>query len=281
MKLKSKIFYIVNPKGEEISIKGKAVALDLNGQRSDIKLKDIISHLEFDSGEFYGNSLLSYYQVNEDGSLQVEGSKVQLVDEATGEPILIKKIEKPGVHDDGDMPFEHVQKFAEFFKIAKPEEVFTSLSEEEKQTFISERAAKAQPAIDQAAQDAAAETETAALELEAQKKANAALKASIHPSYVQEQSDYNTTQSFYAGLPGYKEHIKEKYHLFYGPDPAYPPCVLIKHGEWWEELTEENTEIMDKTDKTVVIDFKGINQNGKLTLDNQTGDINITDVEQY
>lgn len=281
MELKTKLLIITNAKGEEINVKKKVVALDLNGERSDIKLKDIFSNLELDSGEIYGNSLLSYYEVNEDGSLQVEGSKIQLVDEATNEPILVKSIKRPGVNDDDDMPFEHVKKFAKFFKIEKPEEVFTNLTEDEKQIFISERAAKAQPAIDKAAEDATAADDAAALELEAQKKANADLKASIDPAYVQEKPAYISTQGFYSGLPGFKEYIKEKYHLFYGPDASYEPCVLIKHGEWWEEVKEDNTEIIDKTDKTVVIDFKGINQKGKLTLDNETGDINITDVEQY
>ena len=275
MKLKSKILIITNAKGEEINVKGKAIALDLNGERIDIKFRDIASHLEFDSGEIYGNSLLSYYQVHEDGSLQVEGSKVQLVDEATNEPILVKAIEKPSIHDDEDIPFEHVQKFVEFFKITKPEEVFTNLNDTEKEAFISARAAAPPAPAPAPGPDAAA------LELEAQTKANADLKASINPSYVQEKAAYIATQGFYAGLPGWKEYIKEKYHLFHGPDPAYEPCVLIKHGEWYEEITEENTEIIDKTDKTVVIEFKSVNQKGKITLDITSGDINITDLEQY
>lgn len=267
MKLNSKILVISNAKGEEINIKRKVIALDLNGERSDIKLKDIFSNLEFDSGEIYGNSLLSYYQVNEDGSLWVEGSKIQMVDEATGEPILVKSIEEPSIYDDENMPFEHVQKFADFFKIAKPEEVFTNLTDAEKQIFISERAAKTQPVIDQTA---------AALELDTQKKANADLKASIDPLYVQDKPAYIATQGFYSGLPDFKEYTKDKYTLFYGPDPQYPPCVLIKHGEWWEEVTEKNTEILDKTDNIVVIEFKEGDSLKKLTLDLGAGDINIT-----
>lgn len=267
MKLQSKILIVTNSKGQEI-FPGKNIALDLNGERIDIKLKDIGSHLEFDMGEIYGNFLLSYYTVNQDGSLQVEGSKVQLFDAATNEPILVKEITKPGIHDDEDIPFEHVQKFVEFFKIAKPEEVFFNLTDAQKQEFISAReAAAAPPAIEEA-------PEAKENEIAAQKKVNAELKAQIHPNYVQEKKNYISTQGFYAGI-GAKEYIKEKYHLFYGPDASYEPCVLIKHGEWWEEIKEENTEIADKTDKTVVIEFSGINETGKITLDIETSDIKI------
>lgn len=275
MKLKTKLFLITNSKGQEINVKRKDVALDLNGERMKTKLLDIISKTEFDDGEIYGNSLLSYYQVNEDGSLQVEGSKIQLVDASTNEPILVKQIIRPGIYNDIDMPFDHVQKFVEFFKITKPDEVFDNLSDDEKQVFISERTAKEKS---QSIETEASTADKAAAESERlqKEKQNKELKESIDPAYVHENSGITSTRTFYSGIEGFKEFIKDQYHLFYGDNPAYEPCVLIKRGTWWEECREELTEVIQKDDTTVVIEFMDGTEKKKVTLDINAGTINIT-----
>lgn len=273
MKLRTKLFPITNLKGEEINVDGKPIVLSLNGELMETKLEDVFTDLEFDDGEIYGNSLLSYYKVNEDGSLEVEGSKVQLFDSSSNEPVLVKQIKRPGINADTDIPFEHVKKFAEYFKIAKPEEVFKDLNDSEKQIFVSERDSIKElhtKAIVEKAEEDRISAETAEREL----------KASIDPIYVQEKKHYLTTQSFYAGMEGFKEYIKDKYHLFYGDDPEQAPCVLIKRGDaWWEECREDDTEIMEKTDSLVIIEFNDGQIHKKLTLDRAAGQIAIINAE--
>lgn len=69
MKLRSKVFIITDAAGNEINLEEKQVVLALNGERMDTKLQEVCSDLEFDDGEFYGNTLLSYYGIQADGSL--------------------------------------------------------------------------------------------------------------------------------------------------------------------------------------------------------------------
>lgn len=283
MKLQTQLLLITDAKGNDINVENKPVIISLNGERLTTKLEDIFTGLEFDDGEIYGNSLLGYYPVNEDGSLQVEGSKVQLIDGDTNEPILVKRIKRPGVHNDTDIPFEHVQKFVEYFNIQKPEEVFSNLTAEEKQVFISERTTKTEARNKQEAEASAnAETEAAAkaqTALEEKQQAEATLKASIDPAYVQHMPQYVSTQSFYSGVDGFKEYVNDKYHLFWGEDPNQSLCILIKRGDtWWEEVNPEAADIMAKTDKAVVIEFTDGTERKQMTLDRESGQIAIASV---
>lgn len=270
MKLKSNIFISTDAKGSLINVEGRDIAIALNGEKLPTKLFDIFKHLEFDQGEIYGNCLLSYYTPQEDGSLAVEGSKVQFMDAQTDELILIKGFEKPSIHDDGPISFDNVKEFAAYFKIAKPEEVFKDLSAEEKQVFISEREAAQQPVVDH---------EKEAADLQAKKDAEAALKASIDPQYVHEKESYYTTQNFYTSVNA-KEYTQGPYHLFYGTDSGQEPCVLIKRGDaWWEEIKEGNLETMDKTDTSLVVGFKDGESPKRATLQLETGQLTIIDSE--
>lgn len=254
MKLQTQLFLITDSKGKEINVEKKNIILALNGERT-TGLKDIFSGLEFDAGEIYGNSLLSYYNVNEDGSLEVEGSKVQLLDAETDEPILVKRIKRPGVHDDSTISFEDIQKFSDYFKIAKPDEVFSNLSALEKQIFIEARISREEIIKNEAAATLAKETadlanqQKADAETEriAKEKAEAELKASIDPAYVQDEKAYQATKAFYATLDGFKQYTQDKYHLFYGDDPNESLCLLIERGATWkEEVSPENIEIISK-----------------------------------
>lgn len=268
MKLRSKVIIITDAAGTEINIEEKDTVLALNGQRLDTKLQDVCSELEFDDGEFYGNTLLSYYGIQADGSLQVEGSNIQLLDAATGEQILVKEMKRPSVHDDIEIPFEHVQKFAEYFKISKPDEVFHNLNESEKQVFIDQRISASQASASASAKKQADEAQAAA-------QAEAELKASIDPALIQEQKDYNATKGFYAGID-FKEYIKGAVHLFYGKDDNNLPCVLIKRGKaWWEECPEP--EVLEETDTTLVISYLDGNSPKRLTLDIVSGEVKIED----
>lgn len=281
MKLLTTLLLITDAKGTKINVEKRPIIIDLNGERLPTKLQDIFSSLEFDKGEIYGNSLLSYYRINEDGSLEVEGSKVQLVDEQTSEPVLVKKMERPGVHDDTTISFEDVQKFSEYFKIAKPDEVFSNLSATEKQAFIDERTSREETANNEvaAANATATANEEAAKAAEAlieKKKAEAALKASIDPAYVQDMAAYASTESFYGGLDVFKKYIQEPYHLFYGDDPNESLCILIKRGDtWFEEVKSENFDITDKTANAVVIEFNDGEIRKQLTLALDSGQMEI------
>lgn len=273
MLLKSKLFLIADLNNNiNVNVEGREIAIQHNGQKTETKLSDIISEAEYDDGEIYGNSLLSYYNVMEDGSLEVPGSKIMLIDVATDTPILIKKIERPFIKSDDNIYFEDIKKFAEFFKIEKPEEVFTDLSDEEKQWFISDRQANAATA--QADPDNSAEEAAAASEKEKQLKlqAEADLKATIDPEYVQDYNQYVAMKGFYGNI-GYSEHVEPPYHVFYGNDPKHAPCVLIKRGEnWWQELKEAEVDI-DRTGDNPIFRFMDGTEQKELVINIATGQL--------
>lgn len=269
MKLRTKTLFIASAAGHSINIEGREVAIIHNGVKLDTKLSEIISALEFDDGEISGNSLLSYYKVQEDGSLEVKGSKIQLVLLPDNEIIHIKKIDRPFVNEDEDMPVEHIQKFIEYFNVEDPESVFTDLSKEEK-AYIVEKKTPASPE--------AQEPDTAAVEAaEAANKAKeeeAAFKSSINPQFVIEKKKYTSHQSYYREI-GFKEYIKEKYHLFYGKDDNEGPNVLIERGEDWMQEVEE-VEIVEENDKTLIIEFTDRENTVQITLDIDTGEITVS-----
>lgn len=273
MLLKSKLFLIADLNNNiNVNVEGREIAIQHNGQKTETKLSDIISEAEYDDGEIYGNSLLSYYNVMEDGSLEVPGSKIMLIDVATDTPILIKKIKLPFIKSDDNISFEDIKKFTEFFKIEKPEEVFTDLSDEEKQWFISDRQANA--ASVQTAPDNSAEEAAAAAEKEKQLKlqAEADLKATIDPEYVQDYNQYVATKGFYGNI-GYSEHVEPPYHVFYGNDPKHAPCVLIKRGEnWWQELKEAEVDI-DRTGDNPIFRFMDGTEQKELVINIATGQL--------
>lgn len=274
MKLKSEIFISTDSKGNLINVEGRDIILKLNGENLPTKLFDIFTHLEFDTGEIYGNSLLSYYVPQEDGSLSVEGSKVQLVDAKTDELILIKGFEKPAIHDDGPISFQNIKEFAEYFKIANPEEVFKDLSQEEKQVFISEK--ESVQTKRQSEQEANNEIKRQE-ELQQKKQAEAALKASIDPKFVLDNGGYSSVKGFYSDVKS-KEYIEGPYHLFHATDNEQEPCILIKRGDdWWEEINPENLETLDNTDTALVVGFKDGETHKKAKLDLETGKLTVND----
>lgn len=282
MKLQTQLFLITDAKGKEINVEKKNIILALNGERLTTGLKDIFSGLEFDAGEIYGNSLLSYYNVNEDGSLEVEGSKVQLLDAETDEPILVKRIKRPGVHNDSTISFEDIQKFSDYFKIAKPDEVFSNLSAPEKQILMEARISREEVLKKQAADTLATEIEALANQQKAdaleKEKSEAELKASIDPAYVQDEKAYQATKAFYATLDGFKQYTQDKYHLFYGDDPNESLCLLIDRGATWkEEVSPENIEIISKNDKHVLLEFTDGDKGRRIRLDLESGQMEIVD----
>lgn len=281
MKLQTKLLLVLNSKGNNLDFDGIDIAIMLNGKLTDMTLQDLFANLELDEGEIYGNSLFSYYNV-EDGKLVVPGSEVQLVVKDTNEPIIIRGIKRPSVNDDMVVSFDQVREFAERFEITKPDEVFTNLNDEEKQFFIDERNKKQQDqetGKQKAAREKQEEQENQEKEAAnetARKKAEQELKASIDPKYVQEKKDYISTQRFYAGID-FKEYIIDQYHLFYGNTKEQDPTLLIKRGEtWFEEIID--FDITDETDKTVVIEFTNGDKEKQLTLLLETGEITVTDI---
>lgn len=296
MKLKTKLFLITDSTGEEMDIENRNIGIYLNGEKHPASVAELFNYAEYDEGEIYGNSLLSYYQVTDDGKLSVEGSTIELRDNDTQEQIKFVRIVRPSVNDDGQISFDVVRLFSESFTIAKPDEVFTDLTDEEKQIFISERAiqeattqkqkAAAQKALDDAeterlaAEKSKADSDKAkadAEKLQQDKEAEAQLKESIDPKLIQEKKDYKATQNFYAGID-FKEYIHPPYHLFYGKSEEDEPSILIKRGEtWWEESAD--AYLNDENDKTATIVFTDGEIQKQLTLNIETGEINISDVE--
>lgn len=270
MKLKTKTFSTVNTAGNDINLEEREVGILLNGVLSEAKLPDIISALEFDDGEISGNSLLSYYPVMEDGSLEVKGSKIQLILLPDNEMIRIIKIDRSFVRDDEEMAVELIQKFIEYFNVNEPEAVFTDLNTEEKQYLVDNKKA---PAATEPAQPDTASIE-AAEAAQASKETEAAFKASINPQFVIEKKKYISHQSFYLEI-GFKEHIKEPYHLFYGKDDNESPNVLIKRGEDWMQEVEE-VEIVEENDKTVIVEFKDKETTVQIALDLESDEITVT-----
>lgn len=295
MKLKTKLFIITDSADNDINLDEIDVILILNGEKTSSRVQDVFSELEFEDGSIKGNSLLSYYNVNDDGSLSVEGSNIKLLDETINEPILIKSIKRPFIHDDTVIPFEHVQKFAEFFTIAKPDEVFTDLTDEEKQFFITARNARLEEDIKaqrelRSKEIKAAEQELAdkqkeaeALSLMSEEAAKEAvlkekeLKASINPKFVNIKKDYLANQNFYRSID-FKEYVDGFIHLFYGKSDDENPFVLIKRGaDWWEE--PQDTQIADETDTTIVIEFTDGETLKQINLDITTGETTVRNAE--
>lgn len=308
MKLKSKTFYITDAQGNEINVEDQNIVLALNGKKLEAGLQNVFNpaYLEFNDGEIYGNTLLSYYTVNEDGSLSVEGSQIQFINSDTNESVLVKEIAREGsFNDDEVISFEFVKKFADYFKVEKPDEVFYDLNNDEKQYFIDERIAiaennkqataaalaKAKADEKEAADKAKAEADrivkenikaeaerNAAIEAEnlrLAKKAEENLKASIDPKFVHDKKDYKKEQVFYNEI-GFKEYISNPYHLFYAKSDEHEPHLLIRRGEtWWEESFDPI--VIDETDTTVLIQFTDGEALKQINLDTNTGEIKITD----
>lgn len=264
MKIRTKVFYHKDEAGKFDNLENHKVILIVNGKVTDTTLQDVFTDLEFDDNEVYGNSLLSFYSLL-NGNLVEKGSNIQWAIADTLEPIIITAIERPVINDDTNIPFEHVQKFAEFFQLEKPDEVFLILSEEEKQYFIDQRS--------KAANNTAKPKEQ---EEELAKKKEQELKASIDPRYVQNKKDYLSTQSFYRSMDGFKEYINGCYHLFHGSDNVQEDCVLIKRGmDWWEE--PKDIQVMDSNDKTVTVEFTDGAQLKNIVLDIPTGETTVSD----
>ncbi len=279
MELRSKKSIIATEKGP-INAEGREIFLVINNEPSTVELKHIFSHMEFDDGEISGNSLVNFYKVQEDGSLQVAGSKIQFMDTKTGEIILVKSIDNIRVgYDESELSFEDIKKFSEHFNVQHPEEVFP-LTASEKEIIIAERIERekqVQPVIEEPSSESIKEQEQAS-ELERQNsiKALAAYKASLDAKYVQDKKDVISAESFYSSI-GFNKYEQDIYTLFYGDPKKEVPCILIKRGDWWEECSEETLAITDKTPEKVVFEFMDNKTPKTLTLDLTTGQINISE----
>lgn len=273
MKLRTKLFHITDAKSNDIDPDGLDIILMHNGQPTETRLSDVFTDIELEENEIYGNSLLSYMQL-QDGKLVAEGSTIELAIAGTHERILINAITRPGLNDDTQIPFEHIQKFAEFFTLTKPDEVFIDLTADEKQFFIDGRLKKqdSEKQIKQAYTDA----ENAKAE-QARKKAEADIKAGIDPEYIQEKKDFLSTQSFYRSQD-FKEHVDGPYHLFYGQSETETAFLLIKRGaDWWEQ--PEDAVVTDETDKTLSLEFTDGKALKQIVLDIATGQTTVTNAQ--
>lgn len=277
MQLKTKIIDITDAHGNEIDIEDVPVALYLNGKPHERSLSDVITEADYDDGQIECNTLLSFYKVQKDGSLHVEGSTIQLFNTATKEFILVKEISRPFLNDDDDISFEEVRKFAHDFAIAKPHEVFTDLNDEDKQVFIAEiekREAETQKEKAEATK-ALAEAEAAQKEKEKEDadQADKKLRESLDASTVHDEKGYLKVQSYYKSKKC-DEKTTNPFHVFFGKDSGEEPCLLIKRGnDWWEE--PEQTAWEGENAKELIIEFNDLGTKRELVFNTETGEIKV------
>lgn len=282
MELKTKKILFTDSQGKEINVKCCKIDIYLNGKKTAFSLLEMFSYIEFDAGEIYGNSLLSFYKVQEDGSLHVAGSTVQLFNANTNEFILVKEIVRPGMHDDDEISFDEVKKFAHDFSIEKPEEVFPDLNDEEKQVFVAEREKREAETAKEKAEAAKAlqEAETARLEKEKEDAATAAeqadkdLRAKVKPENIYYDKKYQREVKDYYKNKGCTEHVSEPYRVWFGKDSEEEPCLFIQRGkDWKEQPSQESYEGETPTELIIVFDDLGTER--ELVFNTETGDIKV------
>lgn len=274
MKLKTKLIHITDATGNDIDVSTSNCGLYLNGKKHTLSLPDVIRDWEYDDGEIYGNTLLSFYNVTDDGKLFVAGSEIELRNDK-GEQIKVTKITRPGIHDDTTISFEEVQKFVFDFEIENPEEVFPDLNDEEKQVLIAQRETneattrKQKSDADKALQDA--EADRLAKEKET---ADKELRASLPTETVFNESAYREVKAFYKGKS--TEHISDPYHVWYGKNEE--PCLFIKRGTsansaWWEQPKQLALE--GETSNELVIEFNDLGKERELVFNMETKEIEL------
>lgn len=298
MELKTQKFLITDSKGEETNVKRKNIAIYLNGKQTPFSLRDLFGYIEFGGGEIYGNSLLSFYKVQEDGSLSVEGSIVQLFNADTNEFILVKEIKRPGMNDDTTISFEEVQKFAHDFSIEKPDEVFPDLNDEEKQVFIAEREKREAETTKQKAEAAKAlqEAETARLEKEkeeqeikakeeaktAAQQADKDLRAKVKPENIYYDKKYQRDVKDYYKKQGCNEYASGALRVWFGKASEEEPCLFIQRGmqneahglqDWFEQPKQESFE--GETPNELIIEFTDLGTERELVFNKETGNIKV------
>lgn len=273
MKLKTKSFYVADANGNEIDLDGMLVEIYKNANKTGLSLKDLlIGHHEFEEGEIYGQTLLSYFKLEDDGKLYYEGNVVQLM--AEGQPIHITSIERPGMNDDEDINFETIKEFSNAFEINKPEELFADLlSEEEKQVFVSERNAKKEKEKPQAEDPA----ETERKKQQAEAEADVALRASLKPDQVYDDKKYQKVRSVYKD-EGSKEYVAAPYHLFFG-NPDEEPNLFIKRGkDWWQ--CPDQTAYEGETETQLIIEYDDLGTQREIIFNTETGEIKSPDINK-
>lgn len=280
MILLTKLFLITDASGEDIDVKRMNIGVYLNGKKTEFTLRNLFSKTEFDDGEIYGNSLLGFYNVTDDGKLFVEGSLVELRNEDNAEQIKFVKIKRPGITNDKEISFEDVQKFVQDFGIEKPADVFPDLNDEEKNVLIAEQDQReattrqektnAQKAIDEA-EAARIEKEKEEQAQQAEVEADKAMRAKINPANVYDGERYNETKEYFKNANG-KEYISQPYHIFFANEED--PVLLIKRGkDWYEHPKQEAFE--SETEDEIIIEFEDMKVTKELTFNSATGEIKI------
>lgn len=278
MELLTKKILITDSKGEEINVKRRNIGIYLNGQKTTFSLRDLFKYTEFSDGEIYGDSLLGYYNVTDDGKLFVEGSEIELRED-TGEQIKVVKIKRPGLTNDDEITFEEVQKFAHDFSISKPHEVFSDLNEEEKNVFIAEYEEREATTRKQKADAAKVleEAETARKEKEKEEagiQADKELRAKVKPENLYNEKLMRQLRTMMKEKKC-NENIKDKFHVFYGAGSNEEPLLMIKQGKDWWERPEEQEFLVGETDKELVIEFSDLGTQREATFNTETGEIKL------
>lgn len=278
MKLRTKLIQVTDLAGRELDLEGIPVEIILNKKAAGKTLDQVlVGYKEFDEGEIYGQTLLGFYNVQDDGSLFVDGSHIQLFNQVTQENIKVTGITRPGLNDDCEVSFEDVKQFIEDFNIEKPDEVFTGISEEEKDVLLairqqneaSTRAAKAQA-------DKDLKEAEAALQAKALEDADAALRAKIKSSELHDEKSYKEIQAFYKSKDC-KEYVSPPFHVFFGAEADEEPCLLIRRGaasdkapaikDWWQE--PDQTAFEDGP--IITFEHDDLGEQKKVVFNSETG----------
>jgi hypothetical protein len=273
MKLKTKKISFTDANGNEIDVEGVPVEILLNGEPSGLKLNDVLhGHREYDDGEIYCQTLLSYFDVKEDGKLYFENSYVELVT-PTG-ALKVTRISRPSTHDDTRIDFDTLNKFVQQLGITHPDKLFTDLlSDAQKQEFVQAREQRSASA--QGVDTAETERQTAV-------NADEELRAQVdpHTSVLHEEAGIKDLRRYYKEN-GCKEYTSGAYRLFFG-SPSTEPCLFIQRGtanpayglkEWWEE--PDQTPFEGEEPNELVIEFTDLSARRELVFNKETGDIKI------
>lgn len=257
MKLKTKVLYVTDAAGNEIDLDDIPVQIYQNGSKTPLTLDQLlVGHSEFDEGEIYGQTLLSLLELRDDGKLYYENSYVELVTEHG--PLRITGIERPGTTDDERITLDHIREFSKGLGISHPDKLFADLlSDDDKQTLASEFNPKAQAAADPA---------------DAERKADAALRAQVKPEQLYDEKKYRELLAYYKDKKC-KQYVAEPYHIFFG-NPDEEPCLFITRTKNLKHEPDQ-TAMEGETDKELVIQFDDLGTQREVVLNTESGEIKL------
>lgn len=140
-KLKEQVFHLIDAEGNDHPEEQQNIGVAINGVKP-ISKESVFCLTEFEDGELYGTSLLSYF-TPKDGKLVHGNTTVEFFNIDTNAPLKVTEITRPSFTNDVEINLEYVSLFSQLMGVPKPEELFADILDEgEKKTLIAEREAR-------------------------------------------------------------------------------------------------------------------------------------------